>query len=96
VGSRADGNRRGPGPGRARRAVLLRKLADQAGLTAVLGSALTRAGKFPRIDVLHRQHAVVEDGVLPRGSARLLHDVALARHVPGSATDLHGCGARGW
>ena len=48
------------------------------------------------IDVLHRQHAVVEDGVLPRGSARLLHDVALARHVPGSATDLRGCGARGW
>jgi carbon monoxide dehydrogenase subunit G len=33
---------------------------------------------------------------LPRGSARLLHDVALARHVPGSATDLRGCGARGW
>ena len=63
MGSRADGNRRGPRPGRARRAVLLRKLADQAGLTAVLGSALTRAGKFPRIDVLHRQHAVVEDGV---------------------------------
>src|SRR5690242_8210343 len=27
-------------------AVLLRKLADQAGLTAALGSALTRAGKF--------------------------------------------------
>ncbi|HTQ92308.1 MAG TPA: hypothetical protein VMK84_22725, partial [Streptosporangiaceae bacterium] len=48
------------------------------------------------IDVLHREHAVVEDRVLPRGSARLLHDVALARHVPGSATDLRGCGARGW
>ena len=31
-------------------AVLLRKLADQAGLTAALGSALTRAGKFPLVD----------------------------------------------
>ncbi len=28
-------------------AVLLRKLADQTGLTAGLGSALARAGKFP-------------------------------------------------
>jgi hypothetical protein len=31
-------------------AVLLRKLADQAGLTAALGSALVRAGKFPLVD----------------------------------------------
>lgn len=31
-------------------AVLLRKLADQCGLTAALGSALARAGKFPLID----------------------------------------------
>ena len=38
----------------------------------------------------------LEHTFLPRGSARLLHDVALARHVPGSATDLRGCGARGW
>jgi len=30
--------------------VLLRKLADQAGLTSALGSALARAGKFPLID----------------------------------------------
>jgi hypothetical protein len=37
-----------------------------------------------------------EHAFIPRGSARLLHDVALARHVPGSATDLRGCGARGW
>ena len=28
-------------------AVLLRKLADQGGLTAALGPALARAGKFP-------------------------------------------------
>jgi hypothetical protein len=32
------------------RAVLLRKLADKAGLTAGLGSALARAGKFPLVD----------------------------------------------
>ena len=31
-------------------AVLLRKLADQAGLTASLGSALARKGKFPLVD----------------------------------------------
>ena len=31
-------------------AVLLRKLADQVGLTGALGSALARAGKFPLID----------------------------------------------
>ena len=48
------------------------------------------------IDVLHREHAIVEDGVLPRGLADLLRDVALVRHAAGSATDLHGCGARGW
>ncbi len=48
------------------------------------------------IDVLHRQHAVVEDGVLPQGLARLSHDVVLVRHEPGSATDLRGCGGRGW
>ena len=31
-------------------AVLLRKLADQAGLTGALGSALARRGKFPLVD----------------------------------------------
>ena len=31
-------------------AVLLRKLADQAGLTAALGAALARRGKFPLVD----------------------------------------------
>ena len=30
--------------------MLLRKLADQAGLTAALGPALERAGKFPLVD----------------------------------------------
>jgi hypothetical protein len=31
-------------------AVLLRKLADQCGLTSALGAALARTGKFPLID----------------------------------------------
>ncbi len=31
-------------------AVLLRKLADRMGLTAALGSALARTGKFPLVD----------------------------------------------
>jgi hypothetical protein len=31
-------------------AALLRKLAGQAGLTAALGAALARAGKYPLID----------------------------------------------
>jgi hypothetical protein len=31
-------------------AVLLRKLADQCGLTSALGAALGRKGKFPLID----------------------------------------------
>ena len=31
-------------------AILLRKLADQAGLTAALGPALARRGKFPLVD----------------------------------------------
>src|SRR5947209_16766785 len=31
-------------------AVLLRKLAGQAGLTAALGAALARAGRFPLVD----------------------------------------------
>jgi hypothetical protein len=35
-------------------AVLLRKLADQAGLTAALGSALARRGKFPLVDRVSR------------------------------------------
>jgi len=53
-------------------------------------------GKTAYIDAAHRVHARVEDAILPPGSARLSYDVALARHVTGSATDLRGCGARGW
>jgi Transposase DDE domain group 1 len=53
-------------------------------------------GQNAYIDAGHRVHARVEDCILLRGSARLSYDVALARHVTGSATDLRGCGARGW
>ena len=79
VGSRADGNRRGPGPGRAG-VVLLRKLADQAGLTAALGSALTRAGKFPLVD---RGVALVSMAVAIALGATSMNDIAvLAHHAP--------------
>ena len=37
-------------------AVLLRKLADRVGLTAALGSALARAGKFPLVKAPSRLH----------------------------------------
>src|SRR5215471_6077751 len=53
-------------------------------------------GQNAYIDASHRVHARVEDSILPRGSASLLRDVALARHAGGLATDLRGCGARGW
>jgi hypothetical protein len=53
-------------------------------------------GQAAYIDVAHRVQARVEDAILPRGLADLLRDVALVRHTAGSATDLHGCGARGW
>ena len=53
-------------------------------------------GQCAYADAAHRVHARVEDVILPPGSARLSYDVGLARHVTGSATDLRGCGARGW
>ena len=53
-------------------------------------------GQCAYADAAHRVHARVEDVILPRGLADLLRDVALVRHTAGSATDLHGCGARGW
>ena len=53
-------------------------------------------GQNAYIDAAHRVQARVEDAILPRGSARLLCDVVLVRHVRGFATDLRGCGARGW
>src|SRR2546429_8065490 len=62
-------------------AVLLRKLADQAGLTAGLGSALARAGKFPLVD---RGVALVSMAVAIALGARGMKDIALlAPHEPG-------------
>src|SRR6266702_912792 len=58
-------------------AVLLRKLADQAGLTAALGAALARAGKFPLID---RGVALVSTTVAIALGATSMNDIALLTH----------------
>ena len=61
-------------------AVLLRKLADQAGLTAALGAALARAGKFPLID---RGVALVSMAVAIALGATSMSDITvLAHHAP--------------
>src|SRR5271167_1204579 len=61
-------------------AVLLRKLADQAGLTAALGSALTRAGKSPLVD---RGMALVSMAMAIVLGATSMSDIALlAHHAP--------------
>jgi hypothetical protein len=61
-------------------AVLLRKLADQAGLTAALGSALARAGKFPLVD---RGIALVSMAAAIALGATSMSDIALlAHHAP--------------
>ena len=56
-------------------AVLLRKLADGAGLTAALGSALARKGKFPLID---RGVALVSVAVAMVLGATSMSDIARA------------------
>src|SRR5262249_44969224 len=58
-------------------AVLLRKLADQVGLTAALGAALARAGKFPLID---RGIALVSMTVAIALGATSMSDIALLAH----------------
>ena len=58
-------------------AVLLRKLADQCGLTAVLGRALARAGKFPLVD---RGIALVSMAVAIALGATSMNDIALLAH----------------
>ena len=61
-------------------AVLLRKLADQAGLTAALGSALARAGKSPLVD---RGIALVSMAVAIALGATSMSDITLlAHHAP--------------
>ena len=57
--------------------VLLRKLADQAGLTAGLGSALARAGKFPLVD---RGVALVSMAVAIVLGATSMNDITLLAH----------------
>jgi hypothetical protein len=58
-------------------AVLLRKLADQAGLTAGLGPALARAGKFPLVD---RGVALVSMAVAIVLGATSMSDIAVLAH----------------
>ncbi len=58
-------------------AVLLRKLADQCGLTAALGAALTRAGRFPLFD---RGVALVSMAVAIVLGATSMRDIALLDH----------------
>jgi len=73
-------------------AVLLRKLAGQAGMTAALGPALARAGKFPLVD---RGLALVSTAVAITLGATSMNDIALlAHHAPvlgtGPATPRSG------
>lgn len=61
-------------------AVLLRKLADQAGLTAALGRALARKGKFPLVD---RGVVLVSMAVAIVLGATSMSDITvLAHHAP--------------
>ena len=61
-------------------AVLLRKLADQAGLTAALGPALARKGKFPLVD---RGVALVSMAVaIALGATSMADITVLAHHAP--------------
>ena len=61
-------------------AVLLRKLADRAGLTAALGSALARKGKFPLVD---RGVALVSMAVaIALGATSMTDITVLAHHGP--------------
>jgi len=58
-------------------AVLLRKLADQCGLTSALGAALGRKGKFPLID---RGVTLVSMAVAIALGARSMSDIAVLAH----------------
>jgi Transposase DDE domain group 1 len=58
-------------------AVLLRKLADQCGLTSALGAALGRAGKFPLVD---RGMALVSMAVAIALGARSMSDIVVLAH----------------
>jgi Transposase DDE domain group 1 len=58
-------------------AVLLRKLADQCGLTSALGAALARAGKFPLID---RGMTLVSMAVAIALGATSMNDIIVLAH----------------
>jgi len=58
-------------------AVLLRKLADQCGLTSALGAALARAGKFPLID---RGMTLVSMAVAIALGATSMNDITVLAH----------------
>ena len=58
-------------------AVLLRKLADRAGLTAALGAALARKGKFPLVD---RGVALVSMAVAIALGATSMNDITVLAH----------------
>jgi len=58
-------------------AVLLRKLADRAGLTAGLGPALARSGRFPLVD---RGMALVSTAVAIVLGATSMNDISLLDH----------------
>ena len=75
-------------------AVLLRKLADRAGLTAALGSALARAGKFPLVD---RGVALVSMAVAIVLGATSMTDITVLAHqeqVLGLRRVTRRCGGR--
>ncbi len=59
-------------------AVLLRQLADRCGLTAALGGALRRAGKFPQFD---RGVALVSTAITIVLGAASMRDIALLDHL---------------
>ena len=75
-------------------AVLLRKLADQCGLTSALGAALGRKGKFPLID---RGMALVSMAVAIALGATSMSDIAVLAHqepVLGPRRAIPRCGGR--
>jgi hypothetical protein len=75
-------------------AVLLRKLADQCGLTSALGAALGRKGKSPLID---RGVALVSMAVAITLGAASMSDIAVLAHqepVLGPRRRIPRCGGR--
>jgi len=70
--------------------VLLRKLAGQAGLTAALGPALARAGKFPLVDrgiaLVSMAVAIVLGATSMTGIALLAHQEPVFGAAPGDTT----------